>query len=307
VVSPQDLQSVFCFRRYVSISGLILNRLHSPHRSSTSYTVGFRGFRRVAGHQLIPSNTADYHHNLFRKGKPELLEGMNGGGKRKDQDDIHTLDRREFNRRNLSPLDNVSGPTRAMIQQYSPSLSSTDPRSFSVSSAGARVLPQQGVLPSEELLLDRNSSLLIEALLREQQQITGATPAGQQDLTALIQLLMPILSRQHQEQEHQRLEIEAVASRQRLPQQIAASHQLAYGLGLGGIGGLGGQLLGGPLPAGTVSETDPLLNYILRSRPTTAAVAATDGDCLPPATTALIRLLLQQQEHEGIHCNRWIN
>jgi hypothetical protein len=291
VVSPQDLQSAFYVLKDMSRYRVLFSIDYTLIDLPLPYTVGFRGFRRVAGHQLVPPNTVAYHHNLFRKGKPELLEGMHGGGKRKNQDDIHTLDRREFNR-NLSPLDYVYDPTRAMLQQYSPSLSSKDQRSSSVSSAGARVLPRQGVLP-EELLLDRNSSLLGACLLREKQQITGATPAGQQDLTALQ--LVSILRRQRQDQDQERLVIEAIASRQTLLQQIA-SHQLAYGLGLGGIGGLGVRLLGGgPLPTGAISETDPLLNYILRSRPT-AAAAATDGDCLPPATTALIRLLQQQEQ-----------
>lgn len=43
-----------------------------------------RGFKRLAG-QRVPTNCVAYYHNLFQKGKPELLKEMRSG-KKKDAD-----------------------------------------------------------------------------------------------------------------------------------------------------------------------------------------------------------------------------
>jgi hypothetical protein len=59
-------------------------RLSNSPRVFLFLSVFYRGFKRLAG-QRVPTNCVAYYHNLFQKGKPELLKDMRSG-KKKDAD-----------------------------------------------------------------------------------------------------------------------------------------------------------------------------------------------------------------------------
>jgi hypothetical protein len=292
----------------------------------------YRGFKRLAG-QRVPTNCVAYYHNLFQKGKPELLKDMRSG-KKKDADLQDALLQLQL-RRDLEAvgLANAYG-NHGSLGNAPPTQSSRSPpqsirsppqpqaaQSNSFGGLGAR-MPGLSGMDNESLLrqllqqqqqsnpLQQQSNSLQQSnpLAQElqTQSMLGRNYASDYTADLALQRQVQLLASAEQLMRTQRLQQQQEQEHQRQQQASLVSElqqRLLGGSGFGSGGGMSGSGLSGSAGMSSHLDVTPSMLLAASQQGQSRHGQLPNSFGSPPSSNSqvdsrLIQLLLQQQQRQ---------